>query len=188
MELTVESNWKLPVENYCESYHLPWVHPGLNSYSRLEDHYHIMEGELGAGQGTRAFDFSAREGIALPAFPHWPSDRRNVAEYVALFPNVLLGLQMDHFFAIWLQPLAHNRTREVVDIQYVGDEACGDQYESARVRTLEGWREVFKEDVHAVEGMQAGRESPAFDGGAFSPVMDNPTHHFHRWMVTRLSD
>ena len=35
------TNWKLAVENYCESYHLPWVHPGLNSYSRLEDHYHI---------------------------------------------------------------------------------------------------------------------------------------------------
>ena len=23
-------NWKLAVENYCEAYHLPWVHPGLN--------------------------------------------------------------------------------------------------------------------------------------------------------------
>src|SRR6056297_104850 len=39
--LEVATNWKLAVENYCESYHLPWVHPGLNSYSRLEDHYHI---------------------------------------------------------------------------------------------------------------------------------------------------
>ncbi len=39
--LEVKTNWKLAVENYCESYHLPWVHPGLNSYSRLEDHYNI---------------------------------------------------------------------------------------------------------------------------------------------------
>jgi len=41
--LEVNTNWKLAVENYCESYHLPWVHPGLNSYSRLEDHYNITE-------------------------------------------------------------------------------------------------------------------------------------------------
>jgi choline monooxygenase len=41
--LDVATNWKLAVENYCESYHLPWVHPGLNSYSRLEDHYNIEE-------------------------------------------------------------------------------------------------------------------------------------------------
>ena len=26
-DLVVKSNWKLAVENYCESYHLPWVHP-----------------------------------------------------------------------------------------------------------------------------------------------------------------
>ena len=52
-ELAVESNWKLAVENYCESYHLPWVHPGLSSYSTLADHYHLRdEGGAFAGQGT----------------------------------------------------------------------------------------------------------------------------------------
>ena len=32
-QLEVATNWKLAVENYCESYHLPWIHPGLNTYS-----------------------------------------------------------------------------------------------------------------------------------------------------------
>jgi hypothetical protein len=32
-----------------------------------------------------------------------------------------------------------------------------------------------------VEGMQRGRASPAFAGGAFSPVMDPPSHCFHKW-------
>ena len=40
--LEAKCNWKFAIENYCESYHLPWVHPGLNSYSKLEDHYHIQ--------------------------------------------------------------------------------------------------------------------------------------------------
>ena len=31
--LEVDCNWKLAVENYCEAYHLPFIHPGLNSYS-----------------------------------------------------------------------------------------------------------------------------------------------------------
>ena len=38
LTLELRANWKLAVENYCEAYHLPWVHPSLNSYSRLEDH------------------------------------------------------------------------------------------------------------------------------------------------------
>ena len=186
MEMTVESNWKLPVENYCESYHLPWIHPGLNSYSKLEDHYHIRHGELGAGQGSLAFNFASKEGIALPQFKAWPKEKRNIAEYIAVYPNVLLGLQVDHLFAVWLQPLCASRTREVIQLLYIGDDATTEHYEEARVKTLEGWREVFAEDVDAVEGMQLGRSSTAFDGGAFSPVMDNPTHHFHRWVASRL--
>mgnify|MGYP003323369840 CR=1 FL=1 len=37
--LEAKCNWKFAIENYCESYHLPWVHPGLNSYSKIEDHH-----------------------------------------------------------------------------------------------------------------------------------------------------
>ena len=35
--LTVNANWKLIVENYLESYHLPWVHPVLNKYSKSDE-------------------------------------------------------------------------------------------------------------------------------------------------------
>jgi choline monooxygenase len=31
----IKANWKLAVENFSESYHLPWVHAGLNSYSPM---------------------------------------------------------------------------------------------------------------------------------------------------------
>jgi phenylpropionate dioxygenase-like ring-hydroxylating dioxygenase large terminal subunit len=34
--LTLETNWKLAVENYCESYHLPWVHLSLMSHQVLK--------------------------------------------------------------------------------------------------------------------------------------------------------
>ena len=114
MELTLNCNWKLAVENYCESYHLPWVHPGLNSYSRIEDHYNIVAGDWGAGQGTKVFEFSERAGIELQRFSAWPEDKLKIAEYIALFPNVLLGLQNDHIFVMLLLPSTHARTGAVV--------------------------------------------------------------------------
>ena len=46
------ANWKLAIENYCESYHLPSVHPELNKTSKLSDHYHICESENYSGQGS----------------------------------------------------------------------------------------------------------------------------------------
>jgi choline monooxygenase len=186
LELELRCNWKLAVENYCESYHLPWVHPGLNSYSRIEDHYNIVEDGWGAGQGTRVFEFTERAGISLPRFPRWPREMLKVAEYIALFPNVLLGLQNDHFYALVLKPVSPERTVESLQIYYVGDEAVGGQFREARRVMLEGWRAVFLEDVGVCEGMQQGRTSPAFDGGAFSPALDVATHSFHRWVGARL--
>ena len=43
-----------------------------------------------------------------------------------------------------------------------------------------------KRVVEARRGMQRGRASPAFQGGAFSPAMDGPTHCFHKWMAGAL--
>jgi choline monooxygenase len=186
LQLEINSNWKLAVENYCESYHLPWIHPGLNTYSRLEDHYHIMYGDDFGGQGSYAYRLSDQVGTALPRFPEWPEDKLEQAEYVAFYPNVLLGIQADHTFAMIVEPAACDKSIEHLRLYYVGDEAVDDQHAASRNATLESWRVVFLEDVDAAEGMQNGRRSPGYGGGVFSPMMDNPTHHFHQWVARKL--
>ncbi len=185
MELTVKANWKLAVENYCEAYHLPWVHPGLNSYSPLDQHYNIVLNQDMSGQGSLNYSFADVAGAPLPQFADWPQEKTRHAEYISLYPNVLLGVQADHFFSIILQPQANNLTLEKLELSYVGDEACGEAFAANREAVLEGWRVVFEEDIFAVEGMQNGRKSPAFEGGVFSPVLDDPTHHFHCWVADR---
>jgi len=186
LTLEVHCNWKLAVENYCESYHLPWVHPSLNSYSKLEDHYCFLDAREFSGQGSLAYRLSEVAGSRLPRFPDWPADRMHVAEYPSLYPNVLLGFHADHAFAVILTPLAVDATREEVRIFYLGEGATADAYGSCRAATHSSWRGVFAEDVFAVEGMQQGRASPGYQGGVFSPVMDEATHHFHRWIAQRL--
>ncbi len=185
LELTIKANWKLAVENYCEAYHLPWVHPGLNSYSPLDQHYNIVLNQDMSGQGSLNYSFAAEAGAALPQFADWPQDKIRHAEYISLYPNVLLGVQADHFFSIILQPQANNLTLEKLELTYVGDEACSETYAQTREAVLAGWRVVFEEDIFAVEGMQNGRKSPAFEGGVFSPILDDPTHHFHCWVADR---
>ena len=185
LQFELDCNWKLAVENYCEAYHLPWVHPGLNSYSRIEDHYNIELEDRFAGQGTTVYAPNL-PGPDFPRFPDLPAVWDKQAEYIALFPNILLGIHNDHIFALRLEPLAPGRTREQVDIYYVGEAPLGDAYSERRRANAEAWRSVFQEDVGVVEGMQRGRASPAFAGGVFSPVMDTPTHCFHRWVAASL--
>ncbi|MEL6913006.1 MAG: aromatic ring-hydroxylating dioxygenase subunit alpha [Pseudomonadota bacterium] len=181
--LDVATNWKLAVENYCESYHLPWVHPGLNAYSRLEDHYHIEAPGRYSGQGTLVYrQFETGDGPAFPDFDGLSEQWDTGAEYIALYPNVLFGVQRDHAYAIVLEPVAHDRTREHVHLYY----ATPDTKRANREKNSAMWREVFEEDVFVVEGMQTGRAAPDFDGGRFSPAMDGPTHCFHDWVATRM--
>ncbi len=177
-------NWKLAVENFCESYHLPWVHPGLNSYSRLEDHYHIEAPGKFAGQGTRVYrPLLGEAGKPFPDFKDLSEKWSAGAEYIALFPNVLFGVHRDHAFALVLEPLAVDRTREHVEIYYADAKSVGPDWAGMRQRNTGLWREVLAEDVFVVEGMQKGRHGIHFDGGRFSPAMDGPTYLFHQWVA-----
>ena len=186
--LEAKCNWKFAIENYCESYHLPWVHPGLNAYSKIEDHYHIQGlPNRFAGQGTIVYDPKFKENKNFPIFPRWTKEKEKIAEYVALFPNVMLGIHKDHYYVYWLEPVSHNYTKEHMEIYYVGEEAAkSNKYKSLREQNYKQWHSIQSEDLNIIKGMQEGRNSPIYNGGNFSPVMDNPTHHFNKWVATTL--
>ncbi|MEM7751832.1 MAG: aromatic ring-hydroxylating dioxygenase subunit alpha [Pseudomonadota bacterium] len=182
--LECNTNWKLAVENYAESYHLPWIHPGLNSYSRLEDHYHILVPGRFSGQGTEVYrQISDDSGATFPDFPNLSEKWKTAGEYITVAPNVMLGVQRDHTFAIILDPKGPARTIEHIHLFY----ARPDTPAGLRAKNAELWEVVFREDIGVVEGMQIGRGAPGFDGGRFSPAMDGPTHAFHQWVATRMA-
>lgn len=187
IRLEVKSNWKLAVENYCESYHLPWVHPGLNSYSRLEDHYNIQEPGKYSGQGTLVYrQLRDENDTVLPDFADLGEQWNTGAEYIAVYPNVLLGVQRDHAFAIVLEPVDCEHTIEHIELYYSRPLASTHELDSLRGSNAQLWKTVFEEDVFVVEGMQKGRHGELFDGGRFSPAMDGPTHNFHHWVATQV--
>jgi choline monooxygenase len=179
------TNWKHAAENYLESYHLPWVHPGLNSYSRMADHYCFFAGEDAAGQGTEVYAPGAKDGTSLPAMA-LPPDLARRGEYPVLFPNLLTGLQADHFFLIDVVPVAPGLTRERFDIFFFGDGAMDDAHRAIREQTIERWDQVFREDIDVVERLQQGHASPAATGGRFSPGQDQAVHHFQRRITERM--
>lgn len=186
-KLDVKCNWKLAVENYSESYHLPWIHPGLNSYSRLQDHYHIEDVRNYSGQGTRVYRRLRDEaGNVFPEHDNLSAKWDEGAEYISCFPNVLLGVHRDHSFAIVLEPVDVDQTIEQVEIYYPPAAATDPALRAMRDANATLWHTVFSEDIFVVEGMQRGRHGELFDGGRFSPVMDSPTHRFHVWVADEI--
>jgi choline monooxygenase len=132
------------------------------------------------------YDLTRGESEPLPRFADWDGQRLKTAEYLSLYPNVLLGIQADHFFVILLMSEAVDQTRERLQFLYADSGAIGDSHREQRESLHAAWSVVFAEDISVVEGMQRGRASPAFDGGLFTPLMDIPTHHFHQWFLSRL--
>ena len=186
-QIDVKTNWKLAVENYCESYHLPWIHPGLNSYSRLQDHYNIETPGSYSGQGTNVYrQLTGEDGSTFPDYANLTDKWNEGAEYIALYPNVLYGIHRDHSYAIILEPMDIDRTTEHVAIYYARDLTSQPELDEMRSANAKLWREIFDEDVFVVEGMQKGRHGVLFDGGKFSPVMDGPTHNFHHWVASQI--
>jgi len=187
--LSLDTNWKLAVENYCESYHLPWVHPELNVTSSIEDHYHIEEKGYFSGQGSRVYNqIKSDDGKVFPDFEGLSSRWNTASEYIALYPNVLLGVHRDHVFSIILEPISINKTIEHVSIYYSKDPSEMTELSSLIDENASFWKTVFNEDVGVVEGMQRGRSGLMFDGGKFSPIMDSATHCFHQWIAQTLKD
>ena len=186
--LDVKSNWKFAVENYCESYHLPTVHPELNKVSNISDHYHIQGlPNRFAGQGSKKYEQLIQGNKKFNTFKNWEQNLIKNAEYIALFPNVMIGLHLDHFYVFWLEPLSFNQTKEHMQMYYIGEESAnGEKLKELRKENSRFWRDVMSEDINAIEGMQQGRSSPVYNGGNFSPVMDNPTHQFHKWVAENL--
>jgi choline monooxygenase len=187
-DLEVNSNWKFAIENYCESYHLPTIHPELNKVSNINDHYHIQGlPNRFAGQGSEKYEQPVEGNKKFDTFKNWEKNSLKNSEYIALFPNVMIGLHLDHFYVFWLEPLAVNKTREHMQMYYVGDKSAnGEELKELRKENARFWKDVMLEDISAIEGMQAGRGSPVYNGGNFSPVMDQPTHQFHKWVANSL--
>ncbi len=186
--LEVGCNWKFAIENYCESYHLPTIHPELNKVSNINDHYHIQGlPNRFAGQGSKKYEQPMKGNKKFNTFSNWDKGMLKNSEYIALFPNIMIGLHIDHFYVFLLEPLAMNKTKEHMQMYYVGDESAnGNELKDLRKENSRFWKDVMLEDVRAIEGMQDGRNSPVYNGGNFSPEMDQPTHQFHKWVANSL--
>ena len=157
-DMTLDTNWKLAVENYCESYHLPWIHPELNEISPIDVHYHIDDHPTYAGQGSRNYrQLISESGDKFRDFANLKNIWDQQSEYISFFPNVLLGVHRDHAFAMLLMPQSPDVTLERVALFYADKNIDRPDRQDMLKENARIWQDVFAEDIGVVEGMQKGR-------------------------------
>ncbi|MEL6375199.1 MAG: aromatic ring-hydroxylating dioxygenase subunit alpha [Pseudomonadota bacterium] len=187
--IDVRGNWKLAQENHVDGYHLPFIHPKLQSYSPLAKHYPLLIDGRASGVGSHGQDHNGLMGDdVMPMTPGlsepWQKGR---AEFLSIFPNIMMGVHNDHIWCGMLLPQAHDHTLEYMELYYHGESATDPAYADARRMCRDRIYEVFLEDKEVVERMQTGRHSPAFQGGALSPALDEPSHALNAWMAGEIA-
>ena len=111
----------------------------------------------------------------------------NGTEYVALYPNVLMGVHRDQIFSVIVNPLSVTKITERAAFYFSEKLEQRKSMKKLIIKNKNFWKNIFEEDIYVVEGMQKGRNTRMFDGGKFSPSMDIPTHNFHKWIAGALS-
>ncbi|TAH34372.1 MAG: aromatic ring-hydroxylating dioxygenase subunit alpha [Planctomycetota bacterium] len=171
-DYTVQANWALYCDNYLEGFHIPFVHPALNtaldftSYRTELFRYSSLQVGTASG-GEHVFE--------LPRSS--PDHGQQVAGYYFwLFPNLMLNVYPWGISVNIVLPQAPDRT--IVRFRsYVWDAARLD------LGAGSGLHQVEMEDEGVVEAVQRGVRSRFYQHGRYSPTREQGVHHFHRLLA-----
>ena len=182
----VNANWKLVVENFVESYHLPWVHTTLNTFNPMGAHYQILAADHYVGQGVKAHNPTDTYAGKFKYFPGLNKDELGTGESMYVPANLLLITMSDFMFANILVPEAPERTTERVEMFLIGDDAANPGLAAERQQLMDILAQVNNEDIGICELAQQGRRSEAFTGGAFAPMQEQSTLQFQQLVARRM--
>lgn len=167
----VHCNWKVYVDNYLEGYHVPHIHPGLNS---LLDY--------------RTYITDTAEWYSYQYSPLESADDlygSGDALYYFIYPNTMLNILPGRLQTNRVIPLGLDKCRVEFDYYYAHDDS--EKAEQRRQRDLAFSDEVQKEDVDICEAVQIGLSSGSYHAGRLNPLRENALHHFHELLRTAYS-
>tara|TARA_B100000676_G_scaffold312729_1_gene388563 strand:+ start:4915 stop:6054 length:1140 start_codon:yes stop_codon:yes gene_type:complete len=187
VEWEFKANWKLVFENYFDNHHIPTIHPRLNAFYPLSKRsaFQIDGGLL---RTEYLIDEPQKgRGVGLPWYPGLTGDQARFAGGYFLFPSCCLQLWPDQLTVFQLFPIGPEHTVENLHIFLIGEATTDPAYAEAAQSVADMWDELNREDIGAIEWMQTGRHSPAFDGGVLSDIWDRQAQHFANLIVEAMT-
>lgn len=183
-------NWKLAVENFCDTYHVFKVHPALHEVYIPEDRstahpdgVHMLISNTLNGPYRL---FSSTTFDDLPSLPDLAEDLA-VAQHAAnLFPNATMVISPGNLQFVMFEPVGAERCVMHMWFYFVGDAAAAPEHEKARQMVYGDFAAINAEDEDICQRLQQGRNCDAYDGGRLAPFWDDGTANFHRQIAAAI--
>jgi len=171
-EYVIKCNWKVYVDNYLEGYHVPLVHPSLNSILDYQQYK------------TSVREFSSLQQSPLSADDHsYGIQSGGQAFYFFIFPNFMLNILPGRMQTNLVIPISYNETKVVFEYYY---EDASKGLEPRIEEDIRASDLIQKEDVLICEHVQRGLSSSGYDQGRFSPEMETGVYHFQSLLKREL--
>jgi Rieske 2Fe-2S family protein len=185
-------NWKVLLENYSENYHTPFVHPEIDN-SNTHDYPMLLDGLV-----LYAWDrplhpedeTGVRMATLLPGEPGWeqigsaptavPYD---VGSYLTVWPNLMLNVFPDASLAMWMEPIAANRT--MVHRRLYAHPGADSASVDAQV---DAHRLVHLQDVDICTAVQRTHDAGVDADGVLATVEERGVHFVHQHLRRALGD
>ena len=177
------ANWKNLIENFTESYHVPFAH--RKTFARhdkpLED-YSCGEDSDYYGYHRAAQPDDSGPGAAHPKNERLQGEWRRMMVDFCIFPCHLVTLMPDYLWYISVQPLGTDRMQATWSVAVppeVLDDIAAADYDDW-VKDFKTYMEVANgEDKELVEALHRGSGSPILPEGTYHPIERN------LWQFTR---
>ncbi len=168
----MKCNWKTYVDNYLEGYHLPSVHPGLNS--ELDYNAYVVEPYA---RHVRQFSpiRGAQPGDATPR-RYQEAWEDLTTDYFWIFPNWMLNCYPDNVSLNIVLPLEPERSLAVFE-WYLPEK---DRTAPADKASVEFSHQIQIEDMAICEAVQKNLRSRSYSRGRYSAKQEKGVHAFHR--------
>ena len=177
-------NWKVLLENYSENYHTPFVHPQIDT-SNTHDYPMVSDG-LVLYAWDRPLHPTDEAGRAMaqlqPGDPGWtavatastghPYDR---GSYLSVWPNLMLNVFPDAALAMWMEPVAANRT--IVHRRLYTRAGADPDSVAANIAAH---RLVHQQDVDICQRVQRSHDAGVSADGVLATVEERGVYWVHQ--------
>ncbi len=185
-------NWKVLLENYSENYHTPFVHPEIDN-SSSHDYPMVSDGPVLYAWDRPLHatdDVGRRLATLLPGEPGWdaiagatPTMPYDVGSYLSVWPNLMLNVFPDAALAMWMEPLAANRT--LVHRRLYAHPTAEPATVEAQVAAH---RLVHLQDVDICTAVQRSHDAGVDADGVLATVEERGVYWVHQCLRAALAE
>ena len=180
-DLEIACNWKVLVENFCESYHVFQVHKKTLEPNSPTKTTRVLEGGIGFNHHTMQFDTSLWSKEAVERIPE---QMRDLGHLICVYP--CLAFSIDPEAAIWLSvrptgPQTLKYTAEIAIFTPDGSDISPELAESYKESTAE----FMGEDKITIELVQQGLAARVGNAGTLHP-WERTNWEFGHYLASKL--